>query len=384
MEMPHVTRTRAFCFAVPALMDGALQLAQVALPLLAIRFGASALFLGMMRSTAQAVRLPFCFGSGMLSDRVGRTRVIIPAVSLAFLACLGFAAARNNAQLLVLYVLLMVSIGAFYPALQAFIGDHSPKGELRKNLSWFNVGWTIGGSVCALVSGYLLAAKQVLPFTISAFMVLIVIQVLIRWAQLPVVGSGAPNDAGVRADDGPGPLLLISRIGHFLGFFGFSMTMSLFPKLGVELGMSEGTIGVVVGMALVGQAIGIFLSSAGPWWRGKLWPQLLAQGMAAASGVIVYFAVSRLLFSAAFLLQGISLGIAYTGALYYGLQARTNMGRNTGIHESLVAGGNISGAFLGGLAAQLISLRAPYVLFAGLAVLAIAASLTCGRVMRET
>lgn len=383
MERSRIAQKRAFSFAIPAFMDGTLGLVQTALPLLAIRFGASAWFLGMLGWTAQTVRLPFCFGSGTLSDKIGRTRVIYPAAGAVVLACIGFALAKNNTQLLLLYILIMSAIGAFYPALQAFVGDHSPQGELRKNLSWFNVGWTVGGSICALSAGYLLAAGRLLPFAIGAVMAFIVIQLVFFWSRTPAARNSEAEDAVSQTVIGPGPLLLISRMGHFLSFFGLALVKNIFPKLGTDLGMSEGTIGVLVGTTLVGQAAGIFASSAGPWWRGKLWPQILAQAMALAAGLMAFTSRSPLAFGMAFLVQGIALGIAYTGALYYGMQARTNMGRNTGIHESLVAGGSIIGSLAGGASAQFISLRTPYLIFAGLSLSAIIASLFYWRLARD-
>ncbi|MCX6376406.1 MAG: MFS transporter, partial [Armatimonadetes bacterium] len=255
MRRSSITRTRVFSFAVPACMDGMLNLAQVSLPLVAIRFGASPWFLGMLGWTSQSARLPCNIGSGLLSDRIGRIRVIIPAAVLAIFACLGFAVARNNGQLLLFYILISASVGLFYPALQAFVGDHSPKGELRKNLSWFNAGWTIGGTVCGLISGYLLAVRQALPFTIAAVVALAVVILVWVWSRSPAIRAARRADEPASApDDGPGPLLIIARIGHFMGFFGYTMARLQFPKLGVELKMTEGTIGLLVGIMLVGQA----------------------------------------------------------------------------------------------------------------------------------
>ena len=374
MSKSYVIRTRIFSFAVPACMDGMINCVQVALPLLAIRFGASPWFLGMLGWTSQLVRFPFCLGSGALSDKIGRTRVIIPAAALGAIACGAIGLTHTRYQILPFYILLMASIGAFYPSLQAFIGDHSPKGELRKNLSAFNVGWTVGGSICGLVAGYLLSRWQPLPFALGACLAFVVIMLVLSWNRVPVESKHSAN--GVVPDDGgPGPLLFIARIGHFLGFFVYSVARLQFPKLGLGLGMSEATVGLLIGIMLVGQAAGIFIASAGPWWRGKLWPQILSQGMALSAGVIAFLVSSPLLFAAAFLIQGTALGIAYTGALYYGLQARTNMGRNTGIHESLVASGNFAGSFAGGAAAQFIDLRAPYLVIAACSLTAIVVSL---------
>jgi MFS family permease len=377
MKHKFVTRTRIFSFTVPACMDGMIALAQTALPLVAIRFGATPWFLGMLGWVAQGVRLPCTIGSGLLSEKIGRTRLIIPAAILGVLACAGFAVARNNTQLLICYAVMAAGVGLFYPALQAFIGDHSPKGELRKNLSFFNAGWTVGASVCGLATALLFAAARFLPFAAASLMAFITIPLVLVWSRTKVTpGSAVVEESALTpAADGPGPLLFIARTGHFLGFFGFTMWRLQFPKLATDMHMPEQTIAVLTAMLLVGQASGILVSSVGPWWRGKLWPQMLAQGMLVGAGLIVFVVRSPLLFGLAFLIQGTGLGIAYTGALYYGLQARTNMGRNTGLHEALVTSGNILGSITGGLTAQFISLRAPYVTYSALCLLAILVSL---------
>ena len=372
MNAAQSHRSRGFSFAIPALMDGCIGLVQTAIPLLALRFGANALFLGTMGSMAQGARLPVCMTTGMLSEKIGRTRVIIPAAAMASVACLGLSISRNNLQVLALYVVFMISVGAFYPSFQAFIGDRSPRGELRKNLSAFNVGWTVGGAAFTLMAGYMFATSEAWPFVAAALLATGSIYVVRAWSRIPVDPSYSDQQepitaASVMGDvERPRALLQIARSAHFTGFFGYSAIRSLFPKLGYSIGYSDGTIGLLLGVMLIGQAAGIFVTSAGPWWRGRLWPLVMALVMGVVSGIGIVFAESRMMFAAAFLLQGTSLGIAYTQALYYGLQSRMKMGRNTGIHESLVAAGNISGAFVGGVVAQYISLRTPYSALAAL------------------
>lgn len=385
MKNAPVISTKTYSFLLSALMDGMLAMVQTTLPLLAIRFGASAWFLGMLGWIPQTVRLPFCFTSGMLSDRIGRARVIIPAAAVALVSCALLAIVRNNTQALGVYIFMLASVGAYYPSLQAFIGDHSPRGELRKNLTFFNLGWTVGGSICGLAAGFLFMAWTSLPYLIGAGLVIILIAVVISWARKPQAAA-EPTDVGAepQSADLPGPLLFIARTGHFLGFFGYALIRNIFPKLGTELHMPESSIGLLTAMILVGEAAGIFVAGAGPWWRGKLWPQIAAQSMMLISGLLVFSARSVTAFGIAFFLQGLSLGIAYTGALYYGLQARTNMGRSTGIHESLVASAIILGSLIGGASAQFISLRAPYIIFSGLALLAIILSLVYQRMWRGT
>lgn len=376
MKRPNMFRMRLFSFVIPALMDGMIQIVQVPLPLLALRFGASPWFLGMLGWPAQSVRLPVCLLSGAISERVGRMQVMAPAMCMGIAACLGLAAARNNTQVFLLNFLFVVSLGAFYPAFQAFLGERSPKGELRKNLSAFNIGWTVGGTTCGLIAGYVFTIQQALPFIIGAILIGFAAFFVVTWSrcQSPIADlQTGQNEATAAA--GPGPLLGVARASHFLGFFAYGAVRLLFPKLARSLGMSEGAIGVMIGVLLAGQGVGILISSIGPWWRGKLWPLLAAQGVTLLSALVVATVSSGGLFAVAFLFQGMGLGIAYSSALYYGLQGRSNMGGNTGIHESLVAGGHVFGSLTAGAAAQFVSLRAPYLATAIMSLLLMTASL---------
>lgn len=375
--------TRIYSFLLSALMDGTLAMVQTCLPLLAIRFGAGAWFLGMLGWIPQAFRLPFCFTSGLLSDRIGRVKVLIPAAVIVLITCILLAYVRSNNQALIVYMMLMAAVGAYYPSLQAFIGDHSSKGELRKNLTSFNLGWTVGSSICGLAAGFLFIMWTSLPFIIGAALITILVFAILSWARKPVEKVESTDSSEETTADAPCPLLFIARTSHFLGFFGYALIRNIFPKLGIDLHIPESSVGALTAMMLVGEACGIFVAGMGPWWRGKLWPLILAQTTMLISGLLIFRAESPIAFGAAFFIHGLSLGIAYTGALYYGLQSRTNMGRNTGIHESLVASAIILGSLMGGTAGHFISLRAPYIIFSGIVLISVIISLIYWRTHRS-
>jgi MFS family permease len=319
-------RNRKYSFFIPFLMDGALGMMQNAMPLLAIRFGASAWYLATISWLAQGARLPFCFGAGTLSERVGRMRVIIPAalLFLAGTALMGFT--RSKEQVLVAYVIIMPCIGAFYPALQAMIGDVSAKGELRKNLSSFNAGWCIGGSLFAVGAGALLQIWQPMPFIIPSIAAFIVVILAVLWSRgVQTRQSQESSSAFVSDIPHVDSLLLIFRIGHFLSFFGLTMSRMFYPKLGVSFGFSEAAIGVITSMLLIGQAAGVFVSGAGEWWRGRIWPPVVSLSMMMLSSLVVCFVSNPVVTSIAFFIIGFALTVIYTGALYYGLHSRRNI-----------------------------------------------------------
>lgn len=367
-------------------MESGLVLLQTAMPLLALHLGASYIMLGTIGWVAQAIRTPICFTSGHISERVGRAKIIVPAALLCAAIIVALGHAKNNTQVIVLYAVAMAAIGVFYPPLQAMIGDVSERGQLRKNLGMFNVGWCVGGAVAAWVAGQLVGAGLGLLFNVGAGCCVVAAILVLTWRGKAVTHGSEDEESPEAVGEDFGPLLPIARMGHFVAFVGFSMIRILFPKLAIEsFGWSEAGVAKAIAVFLWGLGSGILLTNVSAWWRGKLWPQIVSQlamvicaaGVAAAAyyGPRLTLSDGRLLcdvpgfaiiLGVCFFGFGMAQSIAYAGALYYGLSSRKGKGTNTGIHESLVAAGCVSGCLFGGLAAQWNAI-APFVLLAGLA-----------------
>ena len=357
-----------YSLLVPGFMDGGIVFLQTAMPLLAVRLGASVMLLGTIGMVAQAVRLPICFTSGHLSERLGRAAICVPAACLCALGCGFLGLAKSNAQVMVLYTFAIASFGAFYPPLQAMIGDVSERGQLRKNLGMFNVGWCVGGAVTALGARWLIGAGLASLFYVAAGMNLLAGMLVLTWrrgaTRRPVASDAPESEPG----DDYGSLLLVARMGHFISFYGYGTIRILFPKVAIsQLHWSEATVATVVAQLLVGLGAGILVCNAAPWWRGKLWPLVMAQLVMCACAASVLWTRTPVLVGAAFFGFGVAQSTVYTSALYYGLSGRKDRGKNAGIHESLVAAGGISGCLFGGIVAQKIALSAPFGLLACLA-----------------
>ena len=357
----RITKDRIYSFLIPWFSDGAFALATTAAPLLALRFGADAMILGVMGFAAHATRIPLCLTLGRASERVGRKPIAVPAICVAAAGMLGLGLSWGIVSVGVFYWLLAACAGALYPPLQALVGDVSRRGQLRKNLSAFNLGWCMGGGVAALAAGWLVLVGLPLVAYTAAGGALVAAGLMIAWRSKPAAET---QESTGPFPDYPGSLLLIARMGHFTGFFGYSVIRNVFPKLGQDLGWSEPTIAKVVAMVLVGQAAGMVAASFSSWWRGKLWPQLGAQGAMVAAGCGIAAASSTVLLGSCFFAVGFALSVAYSGALYYGLSSRKDRGRNTGIHETLVSAGYATGSLIGGFVAQFVAPRAPYLVLA--------------------
>lgn len=356
-----VLKNRIYSLLIPLFMDGSLSLVQTAMPLLAVQLGASAVVLGSIGWISQAVRLPICFTSGHISEKIGRKTLIVPAAISIAIASFIFSKAYSITHVTILYAVIIASIGSFYPPLQAHIGDVSRRGQLTKNLGMFNIGWCVGGGVMAVVAARLIYIGIPTTFIVAAVGCAVAGLLVLFW-KADTAGQDEPAEDVADQPEENTKLLLIARLGHFTGFFGFATIRVLFPKVGIStLHWSEPEVAWAVAFLPIGQGVGMLLTTASPWWRGKLWPQIMAQGIMLVSGLIIAAASSRLFLTPAFFAVGFSLSIAYTAALYHGLAARKKRGKNTGIHEALVAAGGISGCLVGGLLADKISPQAPYI-----------------------
>lgn len=374
LEAVQELRNRRFSFFVPFFFDSAIAFVQTAVPLLAIRFGATEALLGWIGAIGSGVRTPTCLTSGRLSERVGRKRVIIPASFVFAAGCLLAVLSSSLVWVIAGYAMAMVAAGLFYPPLIALIGDISTRKELRKNLGSFNIGWCVGGAAAAVSAGL------ILKLGISALFYIAGAGTLVSALLVSVWRDGHRHSAAV-ADDSTAhmvhsrALLLIGRMGMGLGFFTFQIVRMLFPKLGKsEFLWSEPMIALVVSMMLVGEAVGILGTSAHPWWRGKLWPQIAAQGAILSGGLAAVFSASPVVLGAAFFLIGAAITVPYTTALYYGISINLR-GKNAGIHEGIVAGSGVTGCLLGGYVGSALTPRAPYALVGCVAFLCLVVSL---------
>ena len=362
-------------------MDGSLSLAQTAMPILAVRLGATSIALGTISWVAQLVRLPICFTSGRLSERVGRKTLILPAAFAISCAYLLFARAQSTAHIMILYTVALAAIGAFYPALQALIGDVSRQGQLTRNLGAFNIGWCVGGGAAALAAGALIKFGLGFAFHVAAASSFVAGVLVVAWGSGKSNGRDDANEPTAAPTEDTGPLLLVSRLGLFTAFFGYATVRILFPKVAIStLGWSEQSVAWTVSALPVGQACGMLATTAAPWWRGKVWPQVAAQTAMLVCGATIWKASSPVILGPAFFGIGVSLSVAYTAALYHGLSSRVDKGKNAGIHEAVVAAAGITGSLLGGVLAQVVSPRAPYV---ALGCLAAACLVTTGLLCRN-
>lgn len=361
-------KNRFFSFIIPFFFDGAYSLLTAVIPILAINMGADSLFLGAMGVIGQTIRFPICLISGRLSERVGRIAISIPAAIILIITCIMLTKATNKSHVLILFVFSAISLALFYPPFQALIGEVSEKGQLTKNLGAYSMGWCVGATITAVAAGWLVDISMNLAFYVAAALAFLACTLVGYWGWHQTISKNNAEKIIIQTVSKDHPkLLIVSRLGMFLGFFSYAVIRILYPKLGIWLGWKESEIAKVISALMVGQGLGIIIANMSPWWKEKWWPQITAISLMMVSMLIVGLTVNKLILIISLIICGFSLSICYTSSLYLGISARKNIGKNTGIHESLVALGVNMGCLLGGAGAQYISLQTPYFLASGLA-----------------
>ena len=340
-----------------------------------LAFQASALELGLLGTISAACYSSMCVVAGSISDRIGRRATALVAAGGLAAAYLLAGRATSVHQLMALTVLSGSSLAFFWPALQAWVADLGGRGRkaLTRNLGLFNVFWSAGLALGPSVTGYLWAyglaagSSQRLVFsTVAGFSILVGALVLI----IRTHGTAVSNHAGpADADEAPHPhaatFLHAAWVGTFASWFAVGVIGSLFPKLAAEIGYNERMRGLLASSYHVGQLglfIGALLTSR---WQFRRWPLGVAEGCAMLALFSVIWADSPLHFACAFFVAGLCSGVAYVGSLFYSLHGRTEkQGQTTGLHEAILGSGVFLGPLIGGLIAQHLSLRGPFVLAA--------------------
>ena len=128
-------------------------------PLYARSFGADALQVGMINSAflfmAGIVSLPL----GVLSDRLGRKRLILAGLALCAASSFLLCFSTSTSEMIEVYLLFGISMGMFGPTMMSYVADITPATHLGRAYGWYtlalNVGMSVGPATGGLVAEWL-------------------------------------------------------------------------------------------------------------------------------------------------------------------------------------------------------------------------------------
>ncbi len=358
------------------IMNSATGVLVVGLPLLGIRFGASPLHLGLLGSAGAFVYALSCPFGGRLSDRSGRwgsgrRGSLIASCSLLVLVDCFIFFVSGLRDVFIIAVCGSFCTAFFWPPLQAWLAEIGGRERLAERLGFFNLSWSLGIMVGPLIGGFLFAADYRLPwcYSIATNSFLVLLLVLSRGAESAgrgVAAAQATGGAESRVPAGAAEFLPLGLWANFVSWFCLANVQSLYPKLASSRGFSPQLIGCLLFMVGAAQSLFFLVLRSTRAWHFRYGP-LVAVHAVAAGGMLVIFWVSAVPpLAVAFALVGLGLGLSYYSSIFYSLCGDGGAGRKSGIHELMVGSAFFLGPLAGGLCAQYLGLRAPFILCAAL------------------
>jgi predicted MFS family arabinose efflux permease len=299
------------------------------LPKLAAVFGVS---LQMIALTVPAYLIPYGISTlfyGLLSDRIGRRRIVLASL-FAFALLTGLAATSRSASQLIAWRLL-TGIGAsgVVPLALALIGVLFPYEKRGRPLGWL-FGAMAGGMAFGSTFGVLLEpllSWRGLFIAVSGFGL---VALVLMWRYAGMLGEAPPVTTISMRDVLAGyKALLADARGartYVYVFLNSIFHSGVFTWLGVYLSRRYGLGEVGIGLALLGYGVPGFLlgpaigSAADRWGRRWLVPSGLALAALAAGALILELP----LVAAALAFTVLSLGYDMTQPLFAGIVTSLN------------------------------------------------------------
>jgi predicted MFS family arabinose efflux permease len=363
-------------FVIPFLMDVAVAMSQLMCNFRALDLGASASLVGTMMGVCWCV--PYVAASsltGRTLARVGARTAMIGGSVLFAVGTALCAAAGSPWLLLAASPLSGAGSGLFWPAFQTCLKSPDSD-ETRARAGIFNVSWTFGILTGGASAGHLyhIIGPRGALLAVAGLILFVTMLIWLRAVppqDEPLDGASGTEKGTEASDARAAAFRHIAWIANFALWFAGAAAGSVFPRLARGLGYGDGAIGEILAVVWIGQVALFGILSGGAWWHYRKGPLLV--GLVGCLGAMALFGwgASAVVFVAAFLVLGASRGPTHAGSVHYSLTSG-NRDANMGYHEAVLGAGGVFGAVLGGLAADIAGIRAPFALAAAVAVAALA------------
>ncbi len=262
--------------------------------------------------------------------------------------------AETYGMLLVLYALFGLALSLFWPPLMGWVSTNVEGPHLGRVIGRFNMSWCSGAVISPFICGWLSGINPRYPLMLAVGLMLFVcVFVAVSARLLPGIGSdrgtGAAHDALPGDTDGSSPLRFPAWIGLYASFFGLGTITAVFPLVALEAWHAvEKVIGLVFTGRGLANVVGFILLGRIHAWHHKLIPMLAAQWVAVVSLAVISLAGSVITAAVLLAVFGFCSAMSYASSFFHGTVGSLNRARRMAVHESILAGGLVSGSIAGG------------------------------------
>ncbi len=348
------------------LMDFAAAAAFLAVPLMALDRGASSWQLGAIGALVSgahggsALIVARFVGAAMLRLRLVLMPLVLGATYLSAVTLPGVGV------LLGVAAIAGVCFGTYWTAMEVRVAEVRGGLTLGGAVARFNVVWASGMLLGHLAGGVLYEWECRVVMGVAAMAMVIVAFLLGLTA---VEGRGDLDDAEGESAALEAPSARAKRLAAWTASLSASAAVGcvryLFPELAQSLDIMPakigGLLGVMSAIQLAFFVVGLALGEA--LRRCAFSGLLVGLVMAAVAMAVIATGDRAAFFGGAFVVLGLVAATTYYASLVASLGGR-DPGGYVGVHEATLGLGRFVGPFVGGLAAEELGLRAPYILCA--------------------
>ncbi len=292
---------------------------------------------------------------GLFRSVKGKARVTLSLFGMA-LSIVLFPAAQTKTSIYLILVLYGFFQSLLWTNIETWITSERGKINLTKNLTLFNLSWSLSVGVSNLLGGILVDISYTLSFGVTVALFFLAFFIVLS---SPYSRETEQTTEVEKKDDALSPCRYLAWLGIFVIYTGYSMVIVVFPQYGLDaLGFSSSLSGRLLFYRGVSVCIAfLLLRKFTIWQRGKGAVVLMLASFSLLTFAFNYVK-TPFLFSLLFVLYGLVFALGYDLSIYHSALGGGRRHMRMVLHEVLITAGTTAGSFLGSLLYQYMSFAA--------------------------
>ena len=209
-------------------------------PLFAQGLGASTFQVGMINAVFMLAATLLSVPLGLVSDRLGRRRLILAGMAISGLTSVFLLIARTPLQVGAIYLFSGIGLACFSPAMMSYVGDVSPVPFLGRAYGWYTSALYLGMAAGPGLGGAAAGGGFRHAFLLSA--VVIAAGLLLGGPRMPappaVVRPTSPNLRADFREITRNRIVLACWTATFFSTYAWGSLFAFFPLYAREAGVS--------------------------------------------------------------------------------------------------------------------------------------------------
>jgi MFS family permease len=216
-------------------------------PLFAQGLGASTFQVGMINAGFMLAATLLSMPLGLVSDRLGRRRLILAGMAISGLTSLLLLVAGTPLQVGAIYLFSGIGLACFSPAMMSYVGDVSPAPFLGRAYGWYTSALYLGMAVGPGLGGAVAGGGFRTAFLLSA--AIIAAGVLMGGPRMPapppVIRPSSPDLRSDFREITRNPVVLACWTATFFSTYAWGSLFAFFPLFARDLGVSIAHTGLI-------------------------------------------------------------------------------------------------------------------------------------------